>query len=250
MPDRDDWDQHWAAYAATARLNPAQRYRRRLIVSLLRDGREPLRILDIGSGTGELAHDLQVAFPGAELMGIELSETAVRIARARAPAATFLQLDLLRKPDPRPDLRGWATHAVCSEVLEHLDEPSRFLANAAAYLAPGARLVVTVPAGPMSAFDRHIGHRRHFTPSTLREALDEADFLVETVSGAGFPFFNLYRLLVVLRGKRLVDDAARGANGCVPVLGRLTARVFDGLLRLSLNRSSLGWQIVACSRAK
>jgi 2-polyprenyl-3-methyl-5-hydroxy-6-metoxy-1,4-benzoquinol methylase len=36
---------------------------------------------------------------------------------------------------------------VCSEVLEHVDRPRELLANAAAYLAPGCRLVVTVPGG-------------------------------------------------------------------------------------------------------
>ena len=78
--------------------------------------------------------------------------------------------DLLRDPAPDAEWAGWATHAVCSEVLEHVDEPVVLLRNARSWLAPGCRLVVTVPGGPMSAFDRHIGHRRHFSPGGSRRA--------------------------------------------------------------------------------
>ena len=56
--------------------------------------------------------------------------------------------------------------------------------------------------------DRHIGHRRHFTPADLAQVLGAAGFTVETATGAGFPFFNLYRLTVILRGARLKDDAS------------------------------------------
>ena len=62
----------------------------------------------------------------------------------------------------------------------------------------------------MSAFDKHIGHRRHFTPERLRQLLLDAGLQVESLNGAGFsPFFNLYRLTVVARGKKLIDDARR-----------------------------------------
>ncbi len=124
-----------------------------------------MRILDIGSGTGDLAADIHGAFPSAELLGLDVSEAAVEHAARKVPTATFLQRDLIREAGADPKHTGWATHAVCSEVLEHVEDPGRLLANTRPYLAPGCRLVVTVPGGPMSAFDRHIGHRQHFTPS-------------------------------------------------------------------------------------
>jgi len=68
---------------------------------------------------------------------------------------------------PARVLVGWATDATCSEVLEHVDDPKRLMVRSRTLLAPGCRLVVTVPGGPMSCFARHIGHRRHFTPSGL-----------------------------------------------------------------------------------
>jgi SAM-dependent methyltransferase len=248
-PDRsaDDWEEHWSEYADSASLNPAQEYRRRLVQQLLAAGPQS-RILDVGSGQGDQAAELLTAWPSAEVLGVELSAAGIAIAERKVPAAKFLQHDLTEAWEPPEPYRGWATHAVCSEVLEHLDEPETLLANAAPLMAPGCRLVVTVPGGPRSAFDHHIGHRRHYTPAALRSLLERAGFEVELACGAGFPFFNLYRLTVVARGDKLVDDVAGGA-GSVGGGARLAMQVFDVLFRANLPKTRYGWQIVAVARA-
>ena len=122
------------------------------------------------------------------------------------------------------EFRGWATHAVCSEVLEHLDDPEAMLANVRPFLAPGCKLVITVPAGPRSAFDKHIGHRAHFTTTRLERTLRAAGLDVVDLRGAGFPFFNLYRLAVVLRGKKLIEDGADHGQANLPLAARATIR--------------------------
>jgi SAM-dependent methyltransferase len=213
-----------------------------LVLGLLEsiDGRERERILDIGSGTGALAADLRRRFPTADIVGVELSREGVERARIAVPSATFVQRDLLNDSEVEPRLRGWATAAVCSEVLEHVDEPERQLRGVTPYLEPGCRLVVTVPGGPMSAFDRSIGHRRHFTPQVLSQLLRESGFHVERSQRAGFPFFNLYRLVVIARGRRLMRDAGRGSATAGAAMS-----AFDRLFRLNVDRSPFGWQIVA-----
>src|SRR3954470_20531269 len=165
----DDWDRHWSEHAASNALNPAQAYRRTLIFSALGLERAaaPVRILEIGSGQGELSSEIARLHPKAELVGIDLSHTGVAIAQTKVPSGAFFQQDLTQAIAIPERYRGWATHAVCSEVLEHLDDPVLCLRNARACLAPGATLVITVPAGPMSAFDKHIGHRAHFTQARL-----------------------------------------------------------------------------------
>src|SRR5258708_6464022 len=160
----DDWDRHWTALDKAVRRNPAQKYRRRLILDALQitgDG-HGARVLDIGSGQGDLAVNLLERHPAADCVGVELSGSGVSIASKRVPKARFLERDLLQDAAPPEALQGWATQAICSEVLEHLDEPERLLGNALAWMAPGCRVVVTVPGGPMSSFDRHIGHRKHY----------------------------------------------------------------------------------------
>lgn len=243
--ERDDWDRHWDEYAESAAGNPAQEFRRRLILQLLAPGERPRRILDIGSGTGDLAADLRVAYPDAELLGIELSRSGVEHARAKVPDAVFVQRDLLDGGSPEAEHERWATHAVCSEVLEHVDEPARLLSSARAYMAPGCRLVVTVPGGPMTEYDRHIGHRRHFRPGELATLLHSADFEVIEATGSGFPAFNLYRLVMRALGRRLID-VARSAKPSPPA--RAATRIFGGLLRHNVRLSTRGWQIVAIAR--
>jgi dTDP-glucose pyrophosphorylase/SAM-dependent methyltransferase len=245
---RDDWDRHWADYAAVSARNPAQQYRRRLILSLLERSGPPARLLDIGSGSGELAAAVTRAFPGVEILGLDVSEAAVDIARRKLPGATFQQVDLLRANEPEARYRGWATHAVCSEVLEHLEQPEQFLSKARPYLGDGCVVVLTVPGGPMSAYDRHIGHRGHYTTRSLRALLERAGYAVERVTASGFPFFNLYRLLVIARGERLVEEAAR--DGGDSPLARLATGVFRILFRFNLERSRWGWQIVAVARPR
>jgi SAM-dependent methyltransferase len=241
----DDWNRHWSEYAATAALNPAQAYRRMLIFRSLELERAKgaVRMLEVGSGQGDLSRELVERHPAMELLGVDLSETGVAIAKSKVPSGAFYQQDLLKALALPERYLGWATHAVCSEVLEHIDEPKVALENIRRCLAPGGKLVVTVPAGPMSAFDKHIGHRRHFTPGELRALLEGAGLRVTSLSGAGFPFFNLYRLTVVARGKKLIEDAS--AEGTLPLGARAAMHVFSWLFRMNLVESQLGWQLVA-----
>jgi hypothetical protein len=168
------------------------------------------------------------------------------MASRRVPQARFIQRDITRAIGVDDEYRSWATHAVCSEVREHLDDPAQALRNVRPLLAPGCRLVVTVPAGPMSAFDKHIGHRRHFSARSLEQTLEAAGLEVRELFGAGFPFFNLYRLAVVARGERLVTETSRSGEGSRAPRSVLAAmRAFSLLFRLNTGRTRLGWQLVA-----
>ncbi len=246
----DDWDQHWQNYSETAEHNPAQRYRRQIVCELLRRSQcgGEVRILDIGSGQGDLALDLHQAFPQAELAGVELSAAGVAEAARKIPSARFQQRDLLDPAGEAGALASWAQFAVCAEVLEHLDDPALFLKHATRYLAPGCTLMVTVPGGPQSAFDQHIGHRQHFTPRMLRELLAASGFEVRIATTAGFPFFNLYRMAVILRGKRLITDVRSDSSGASSGLARVVMNAFRPLFSLNILGSPLGWQTVAAAR--
>lgn len=240
----DDWDRHWQDFSAAAELSPATRYRRRLALQLLAGAQDSaMRMLEIGSGAGQFAAEFLARVPRAQFVGLELSHTGVEIASRRVPAADFRQRDLLAPAAPEDGVDFRATHALCSDVLEHLDDPALLLGHAAAYMAPGCKLVVTVPGGWYSAFYGHIGHRRHYTPGELSELLKSAGFTVERVYAAGFPFFNLYRMLVTLRGQALIGDAARGPSRAM----RAAGAAFDALFRLN-GMHRWGWQTIAVAR--
>ncbi len=243
---RDDWDQHWQHYADAAEQNPAQRYRRQIACKLLaRQGCSgDARILDVGSGQGDLVRDLRRALPRAEIAGLEMSAAGIAVSSTKVPGARFVQRNLLEPGDPGA-LRAWAQFAICAEVLEHLDDPALFLKNTAEYLAPGCLLIVTVPGGPQSEFDRHIGHRQHFTAAQLGALLQRCGFEVEMATTAGFPFFNLYRMVVISRGKRLITDVQSGQQSW---LASLAMPLFRPLFSLNLLSSPWGWQTIAAAR--
>lgn len=245
----DDWDVHWERYGQAATRNPANDYRHRLILSLLGRADARSKILDIGSGQGELALLLGKTFPEAEVRGLEYSETGVQRSRQAAAAtgvrASFEQRDLLQSGPVSAEDSRWATIAICSEVLEHLDEPERLLRNVSPYLAPDCSLIVTVPGGPRTAFDRHIGHRRHYSATRLRTTLEASGLTVRSVFRAGFPFFNLYKLAVWARGHALIADIDRTEAQPPSRLVDAATTFFETTFRWNLRSSPLGWQLVA-----
>jgi len=240
----DNWDQHWQQFGAVAELGPTPKYRRRLIWKLLGiDGQgESVRMLEIGSGTGEFAAQFCARYPQSKFLGLELSQIGVEIATRRVSLAEFRQRDLLAPVGTMDIVDFRATHALCSEVLEHLEEPLKLLRNATAYMQPGCKLIATVPGGPMNAFYRHIGHRRHYNPDELKQLLERAGFQVERGYAAGFPFFNLFRIFLTLRGEKLINSVTGPPSAPV----RFAMVLFDFLFRFNLMR--WGWQTVAIAR--
>jgi SAM-dependent methyltransferase len=250
-PDPNDWDHHWDAYGEAAEGNPANEYRHQLILKLL--GRPPAgsTVLDIGSGQGQFALRLNRMYPDLAVWGVEYSAGGVarsrELAAAQGSTAEFRQMDLLT-PTALPDGQPAASYALCSEVLEHVDDPVTLIRNARQLLAPGCRLVVTVPGGPRSAFDRHIGHYQHFTAPKLRQVLIEAGYDVQRVLRAGFPFFNVYKLAVIARGKRLIADVEHRSPGESMRAESLIKSFFGFGFRLSLDNAPFGWQMAAVAK--
>lgn len=244
----DDWDKHWTEMHTAAGLNPAQDYRRRLLLAELREcfagSFNSVRLLDVGCGTGDFALAFQKAFPQGQYLGIDVSRVGTEICRAKVPGARFETVDLMQTATVAATDLGWANAVICSEVLEHVDEPEKLLTNLKPYLARDAVILITVPGGPMSAFDKHIGHRRHFSNQDLAHLLEATGYRVQAVWGAGFPFFNLYRRVVIARGHKLVNDASDPTSP-VSSLARLVMAAFSVLFRLNLSHSKVGWQRLA-----
>ncbi len=241
-----DWEQHWNLYAEATALNPANAFRRRTIFRILRVcGLKPgSTVLDVGCGSGDFLACINQYFTGVSLAGIDHSQTGLDVTGSKFPDAILKQVDLESDNPIPPGLRDWASHTVCSEVLEHLHDPVLALRNIGSCMEPGGVLVVTVPGGPKSAFDRTIGHLRHYNTENIRDDLEQAGYVVEQATGAGFPMFNLYRLVVLLRGDQLSKDIC----GTPSILSRFAMALFRVLLYLTLPYSPWGWQIVAVAR--
>lgn len=243
-----DWEDHWDKRSSVPKATPGDELRSQLIRSMMPTDASGERILDIGSGLGTFALLIADEYPKAEVRGIELGASGVEhsrsVAAARGSSATFRQRDL-QKPEPvAPEDARWATIAICSEVLEHVDDPALFLRYALEYLAPGCRLIITVPGGPRTPYDKHLGHRQHFTEASLRTVLTAGGVTDIHIYRNGFPWFNLYKLTVWLRSRALIENLNK-SGGAPGRAEKLVTRVFRTLFRRTLRDFPLGWQLSA-----
>jgi SAM-dependent methyltransferase len=134
------------------------------------------RALDIGCGDGRLTAELDAA----ELTGADVSGVALERARRRLPRARLVELE----PDqPVPFDDGSFDTVLAAETVEHVRDLQLFLSELRRVLAPGGQLALTTPATPPLAppGDPFSPHLRRFTARSLRRALDDLGFEVESL---------------------------------------------------------------------
>jgi SAM-dependent methyltransferase len=155
------------------------RARAAILLRLLRPWLRPgLRVLDAGCGTGLLLSRLP---PGLILAGLDASPRALVHARARLPQADLREGTL---PAPLPFPPVGQDLILLTDVLEHVEEDLSALRALRGMLAPGGRLLLTVPALPglWTRHDEEHGHFRRYTRGQLRSLLLQAGLRVERLS--------------------------------------------------------------------
>lgn len=82
-------------------------------------------ILDVGCGEGFTLHKLQEAHIGKKLEGIEYQEKAIKLGKKQYPDLLIKQGSIYELPykDSAFDL------VLCTEVLEHMEDPKKALAE-------------------------------------------------------------------------------------------------------------------------
>jgi len=235
------YDSYWAEDDEWNRVHPGNRHRARLIIRELwrisqEVGSNFETLLDVGCGNGQLLRRVGDRFPRLRLFGEDISPRAACLT-ADVAEETFVH-DLERTP-----LEGHGDFdlAVMSEVLEHIAESVSFLRNLKPALKPNARLIITVPTGPMTAFDREIGHIRHFTLHELEARCREAGYETLCAYRWGFPFFDLFRAIAWLLGKR-ARSAKPTSHGA---LGHLVVFLLNASFYLCLRSRWIGRQVVS-----
>jgi SAM-dependent methyltransferase len=126
---------------------PARRLRFSLVEQVLArvGGSERMCVLDAGCGDGLLALALAERHPGWRLLGVDLREELLRVARGRAlarnlPNVRFERADLTRAvPQDGFDV------VLAIECLEEIEDDRAALRVMASSLAPGGMMVVHVP---------------------------------------------------------------------------------------------------------
>lgn len=149
------------------------------------------RALDLGCGDGKFTGPLADA--GAQPVGADVAEAALRRARAVHPGIRFVRTSTegqLPFEDGAFDV-VWA-----SEVIEHVADTARWLSEVRRVLRPGGRLLLTTPNHPRLAIligglerysDPLSDHLHLYTQKSLRQLLDEFHFGPVALRAAGGP---------------------------------------------------------------
>lgn len=124
------------------------------------------RVLDVGTGTGQIAVKLALRRPDLSVVGIDLSEGMIRSARQRARQEGVARRLRVRKANARrlPYPRGSFDLVISNSLLHHLPDPAPTFDEMARVLAPGGCVFVRDLRRPIpSRVDSHIrDHGRHY----------------------------------------------------------------------------------------
>ncbi len=122
-------------------------------------------LADIGCGDGRFLREVANRYPGAALLGVDVSRRAVGLAQALNPDLDFRAADIT--VDSIPERFEIAT---LIEVIEHIPpaELPRFLDAVADRLIDGGWLLLTVPHRNKPLIPKHY---QHFDADQLRQLL-------------------------------------------------------------------------------
>ncbi|MCC7118946.1 MAG: class I SAM-dependent methyltransferase [Anaerolineales bacterium] len=180
-----DYESIWkGVWGGMQKYGPVHRHHRRIFSELFKSiQRDEIKtIADIGCGEGSNLLYLKVKFPGAELYGFDVSNTAIQTAKSNIDA-NFSILDIQDEiPSQKFDL------VFCSDVVEHLENDEAAISNMRRITNKYA-LIATVQ-GTMRRNEKSIGHVRNYAYGELQQKVEFAEFDILQVVEWGYPLYS------------------------------------------------------------
>lgn len=168
------------------------------------------RILEAGSGTGG---NLMMLSGHGTVCAIDMDEGACRIAEEKTRGRLAVAQGCF--PDDIPFQGETFDLILMSDVLEHIERDVETLVALRGLLAPGGRMLITVPAYPWlwGPHDLFLHHKRRYTSRGLRHVLEQGGLQVERLS-----YFNmlLLPLAMLARAKDRLFPGGRAFGTDIP----------------------------------
>ncbi len=166
------------------------------------------QIIDLGCSTGYLLEDLAAAYPGRQLLGVDLVAPGLAKAHELIPTAWLLRADVCLLPLADSSVDA----VVTANLLEHVPDDHGALGEILRVLKPGGRAVAVIPAGPgtYDYYDRFLGHERRYGKGELARKASEAGLEVLEDAHLGSILYPAF--WVVKKRNRMRYDHLEGAE--------------------------------------
>jgi SAM-dependent methyltransferase len=234
-----NWDKIWNDLSYGMSLNPAREVRYDAILNSIKCG----SVLDYGAGDGDLVIKLRKL--GHNVKGVEMSLEGIRIGNKKARELGFDELLF-----PLNDEVVYGTkfdNIILSEILEHLEYPAILLNDLTKSLNIDGQLIITVPAGPISYFDRFIGHFRHYNRKSLASEIQNANLDLIKMKKIGFPIVNIVRVWCILRREKILQDVSTPS---IFINNKTFKKILHVFYFFGKFNTFLGWQLIAVAKLK
>lgn len=148
---------------------------------------EPTTILDAGCGEGFTMNKLKENGIGKKIEGVEYSKDAIQLGKKLFPNLTFKEGSAYDMPYENNSF----DLIVCTEVLEHLEDPKKAIREL--LRVTKKYLIISVPNEPLfmisnflrgknlSRFGNDEGHVNHWNPSNLKRYLTQNKVTIKKI---------------------------------------------------------------------
>ncbi|MCK4266275.1 MAG: class I SAM-dependent methyltransferase, partial [Thermoplasmata archaeon] len=187
-----------------------------------------LRMLEIGCGNGSVLAYLKEKEVNIE--GGDIFIEGLKFCQQRSDPVALYQVDILSLPFRNDfDIIG------VFDVLEHIEEDEKALAEISQALKPGGTILITVPAHKLlwSYFDESSNHKRRYSRKEIVTKLERNDFVIKKMSFYMFFLFPLMLSIRMINNTLRRNEAKRNARTSIELKTvPLVNRIFLELLRL------------------
>ncbi|MDO8269999.1 MAG: class I SAM-dependent methyltransferase [Candidatus Levybacteria bacterium] len=195
-------------------------------------GKNTVRILDIGCGSGSIS--LYLANKGYSVTGLDISGNAIQACKKGASKLNLKNVKFIKENFPKTNLPKKAYDMVIfTEVIEHINDDALAIRTISKILREEGILILSTPSihaplyklGLTNEFDRKVGHLRRYSIEQLKKLLLINNFTLIKIKGSEGILRNLL-FVNPLAGKlvRLINHS--------DLLSNIVTAIDDSTLRL------------------